>query len=75
MGYSTANTVWPTVSIPDDVKLLIDAFFTVVDNTDKRAGDILADDVFTPDGVMVAAAGTATGSAGMYNTSYSLRAR
>jgi hypothetical protein len=75
MGYSTANTVWPTVSIPDDVKLLIDGFFTAVDNTDKSAGDILADEVFTPDGVMVTAAGTATGSAGMYNTSYSLLAR
>jgi hypothetical protein len=75
MGYSTANTVWPTISIPDDVKLLIDGIFTAMDNTDKSAGDMLADEVFTPDGVMMAAAGTATGAAGMYDTSYSPLAR
>lgn len=67
---SSTITAWPTISIPDDIKLLIKRFFLAVDDPTDQAGNILADEIFTPGGMMVAAAGTAKGSAGMRNTSY-----
>jgi hypothetical protein len=65
---ATANTAWPAVSTPNDVKSLMECFFAAVDDPTDKAGNTLADEIFTPDGVMIAAAGTATESAGMYNT-------
>lgn len=47
--------------------MLIYGFFSAVDDLADEAGNTLADKMFTPDGVMVAAAGTTTGSAGMSN--------
>jgi hypothetical protein len=52
MGYTTASTDWPTILVPDPVKKLIEALFLALDNTDKGAGDQLADEIFTQDGVM-----------------------
>lgn len=65
MGHSTARTTWPTIPVPDEIKALIDKFFSVVDDPNAKSGDVLADEIFTPDGIMTAAAGTASGSAGM----------
>jgi hypothetical protein len=72
MSSSITNTVWPVVPIPEYMKVLIENFFSAVDDPTEKAGDTLANEVFTPDGVMVSAAGTAVGSAGMYNTPHNL---
>lgn len=63
-GYSIENTVWPAFAVPNDTKLLLDKFFSIVDDPGADAGDRLADEVFTHDGIMVAAAGTTRGSSG-----------
>lgn len=65
MGHNAASTAWPGIPISDEIKVLIGRFFSAVDDPCDKAGDTLADEVFTPDGFMVAAAGTATGAAGM----------
>lgn len=68
MTNSISNTVWPTVPISNGIKSLIESFFTAADDPTDKAGDTLADEIFMPAGVMVAATGTATGSTGVCNT-------
>jgi hypothetical protein len=51
MGFNTALTEWPAIPLRDPVKKLIDDLFSTLDNTDKGAGDRLADEIFAPDGV------------------------
>ncbi|KAH7074370.1 hypothetical protein BKA63DRAFT_312452 [Paraphoma chrysanthemicola] len=52
MGYSTALTEWPSLAVPQAVKDLIDKLFATMDLNDPRAGDILADEIFTVDGLI-----------------------
>lgn len=69
MGNSTANTIWPITGIPADAKELIEKFFSTMDDSTSSAGDVLADEIFTIEGVLIAAAGTTKGSPGMRDQS------
>ena len=64
MGYNTVNTEWPEVPIAQDVRALINLLFSTLDDSSKDAGPKLADEVFAYDGMLIAAAGTASGYAG-----------
>ena len=52
------------MGIPTDAKHLIGKFFSTMDDSDSSAGDVLADEIFTSEGLLVGAAGTYKGSAG-----------
>jgi hypothetical protein len=65
MGYNIGQAVWPTFSISDQTKALIDKFFRLMDDGSTGVGDKLADEVFTFDGSLSGATGTATGTSGM----------
>jgi hypothetical protein len=55
MGYWTASTDWPSIKpVPEPVKALIELFYSLADDTSSSAGDRMADEVFTSDGVMAA---------------------
>ncbi|KAH7081439.1 hypothetical protein BKA63DRAFT_208420 [Paraphoma chrysanthemicola] len=62
MVYTTEGTVWPAIAISNDSKALIGRFFQLMDDSSQGIGDILADEIFTSNGSLSAAAGTATGS-------------
>jgi hypothetical protein len=65
MGYVTEKTIWPTsVQLDQSVKGLIDLFYTLADDKSSNAGPRIAEEVFTKDGTMGAAAGVAKGSEG-----------
>ena len=66
MGYPTNSTIWPsTDSPPGPVKQLIDNLFSLVDQKGDNIGKQLSRDIFTEDGVFVAASGAFRGAAGM----------
>ena len=65
MGYPTDSTSWPSSSLPDSVKKLIDNFFSLVDLKDPEAGSRLADEIFTTDGKFSAVIGSFEGTARM----------
>ncbi|KAM0367742.1 hypothetical protein ACHAPY_011698, partial [Fusarium culmorum] len=50
MGSNVKDTVWPDHPVPDSVKKLIHRFFNLLDTQDSNVGDILADEIFAPDG-------------------------
>lgn len=52
MESSVLATEWPSIMIPLPVKKLLNTLFTLLDLREHRAGDSLADEVFTPDGVI-----------------------
>ena len=52
MGYNTASTNWALFPISDKVKNVIDSLFATLDDTSLDAGDRLADEIFTADGVI-----------------------
>ncbi|KAJ9636451.1 hypothetical protein H2204_005284 [Knufia peltigerae] len=52
MGYNTELTEWPSTSVPQPAKLLVDKLFAVLDSKAPEAGDTLADEVFTKDGCL-----------------------
>jgi hypothetical protein len=65
MGYSTSSTEWPrAVSVSDKAKTTIDTLFSLLDDTSETAGDKLAEDVFTHDGVMESSTGKVEGKEG-----------
>ncbi|KAJ0121873.1 Type II inositol 1,4,5-trisphosphate 5-phosphatase [Diaporthe amygdali] len=52
MGYNTDSVEWPRGTyIPEPVKRLIDRFYNLLDDDDSGVGSILADEIFTLDGV------------------------
>ena len=52
MGYNTDAAEWPTVvQVPQAVRDLIDRFYRLLDDDRSNVGDILADEIFTKDGV------------------------
>lgn len=66
MGYPTVSTIWPsTDSPPALVKQLIDNLFSLVDQKGENIGKQLCRNVFTEDGVFLAASGAFKGAAGM----------
>jgi hypothetical protein len=65
MAYSTEQTIWPASAINTETKALIARFFSLMDNPGEEVGDVLADEIFTSNGTLAAAAGTAAGSSGM----------
>lgn len=64
MGSVTASTIWPALSISDEVKKLVDHFFTLVDLKSDDSGERIAKEVFTKDGIFILADGTFKGTAG-----------
>lgn len=52
MAYTLALTERPAVAVGAPVKRLVESLFLTLDNTDKSAGDPLADEIFAPDVVM-----------------------
>lgn len=60
-----SNTVWPETLIAEPVKKLMSLLLSLLDNKGDEAGPRLADEVFTPNGVLGAANGSAIGSAGL----------
>jgi hypothetical protein len=59
-----AKTEWPDTPIPDAVKRLIDRFLDIMDHNTEDAGDKLATEIFTPDGVLSTSSAVARGEAG-----------
>ncbi|KAH7161087.1 hypothetical protein EDB81DRAFT_333875 [Dactylonectria macrodidyma] len=52
MGYGIDFAEWPTgIEVPQAVQQLIEKFYQLLDNSDPGIGDILADEIFTSDGV------------------------
>ena len=52
MGYTIDSTEWPTgVEVPQPVKALVERLYRLRDDTNPGAGDILADEIFSDDGV------------------------
>ena len=51
MNYTLASTEWPSYPISEAVKQLIGSLFSTLDDTGSGAGDRLADDIFTADGL------------------------
>ncbi|KAG8665099.1 hypothetical protein FPOAC2_14349 [Fusarium poae] len=49
MSSDTKDTVWPDHPVPNSVKNLIHRFFALLDSQDTNVGNILADEIFTPD--------------------------
>lgn len=64
MDYPTASTLWSDPEPSDDVKSLINLFFTLVDSKAENAGDHLAEKVFTSNGEFMLAQGTFRGTLG-----------
>ncbi|KAH7385830.1 hypothetical protein BKA66DRAFT_569663 [Pyrenochaeta sp. MPI-SDFR-AT-0127] len=62
MAHATAQTKWPAFSTSVEAKALIEKFFSLMDDPNEGVGDKLADELFTSDGILRAAAGAATGS-------------
>lgn len=52
MGYNTELTEWPSTKVPEPVMLQVDKLFAVLDSKASEAGDKLADEVFTTDGIL-----------------------
>ena len=63
MGYVTENTVWPEHGVPQDIRNLLDLFFTLADRKADESGPRLAEEVFPPDG-RIEASKTFDGSQG-----------
>lgn len=68
MGYPTALTIWPSDGPGEKVIHLIDLFFTLADSQDDDAGERMAKEVFTKDGVFSATRGLFRGSNGILST-------
>ncbi|KEF55976.1 uncharacterized protein A1O9_07556 [Exophiala aquamarina CBS 119918] len=65
MGYVTEKTTWPTaVQVDQSVKSLIDLFYSLADDKASTSGPRIAEEVFTKDGTMMAAAGASKGTEG-----------
>lgn len=61
-----AKTEWPETHVPDAVKRLIDRFLDIMDHNTEDAGDKLATEIFTPDGVLSTSSAVARGEAGWF---------
>jgi hypothetical protein len=59
-----AKAEWPDMPVPNAVKRLIDRFLDIMDHNTEDAGDKLATEIFTPDGVLSTSAAVARGEAG-----------
>lgn len=66
MGYNTQDTVWPDHPVPDAVKALMGRFFNLLDSHDSNVGNILADEIFTPDAKAQFGAHISTGRDGKF---------
>ena len=64
MDYPTASTTWPSPEPANNVKSLINLFFTLADSRDDNAGDRSAKEIFTPDGEFILVQGSFKGSSG-----------
>ncbi|KAJ9607565.1 hypothetical protein H2200_007643 [Cladophialophora chaetospira] len=62
MSDAFASTQWPPTPISSEVKHLLSRFLEIVDLEDEKAGQLLADEVFTSDGELVASTGSFHGA-------------
>jgi hypothetical protein len=66
-----SNTVWPeTTPVSEPVKKVMSLLLNLLDDKSDNSGDQLADEVFTPNGYLGAAAKAAKGSAGAQPSLY-----
>jgi hypothetical protein len=73
-SYVTQGTEWPSAAIiPDDVQKLIALFYETADSKNPKAGQVLAENVFSENGSLVSASGVFTGFDGALSPSTSLR--
>ncbi|KAJ5096629.1 hypothetical protein N7456_007350 [Penicillium angulare] len=56
--------MWPITQPSLEVKQLVHRFFTLVDTKSEEIGQIIADEIFTQDGLMVTANAMFQGAAG-----------
>ena len=66
MDTALKNTIWPSLAVSDNVKILIGKFFTIVDVPDPDSGRQLAEEIFAENGVMATATDKSIGSEGAY---------
>lgn len=71
MADPLSSTVWPPTTIPDGTKKLLAHFLQTVDLKDPSAGQVLANDIFVPDGQLIASNGAFNGQAGKHITTHS----
>ena len=70
MSIALRNTSWPSAVIPNDSRDLIGRFFTLVDQKSVQANKELGYEVFSSNGIMIAATGRAEGSQGKNFSTY-----
>lgn len=70
MAGPLSSTVWPPTPISDATKELLTRFLKIVDLKDPSSGQVLADDIFVPDGQLIASNGAFNGQAGMQITTH-----
>lgn len=52
MGYPIEECVWPESHVPEEVKTLLDLFFRLADTKADDSGRRMAEEVFTPEGII-----------------------
>lgn len=53
MGYTVELTTWPATPLSEQTKQLLESLFVSLDDSSDSGGNRLAEEVFTPDGIMV----------------------
>lgn len=71
MADPLSSTVWPPTTIPDATKELLTRFLKTVDLKDPSSGQMLANEIFVPDGQLIASNGAFNGQAGKHITTHS----
>jgi hypothetical protein len=66
-GNNVADTQWPAHGVSETVKALFNKLFETLDSNAHTAGSILADEIFAENGVLIAAARRAEGTAGKHD--------
>lgn len=64
MASAISSTSWPSTLVSQEGKSLINHFFTLADTKSPDSGERLANEVFTENGIFIAANGPSTGRAG-----------
>jgi hypothetical protein len=64
-GSRTAGVSWPSnTTVPEQVKMVLDLFLSLLDHNEDASGAALADHIFTQDAVFKTSSATFTGAQG-----------
>ncbi|KAK7894328.1 hypothetical protein LTR67_006089 [Exophiala xenobiotica] len=63
MSSRTASTSWPSATVPEAARELLEYFFSLMDTNSDEAGMKLIEDIFTPEATFISSSGVFKGSA------------